>query len=149
MCKTTKSEKIRKPIFGYDYKHDVTFIAALYPEGNVQVYWCNDPDDGTGTWTAQQFSALYLLMGMWGTMEIHTGLPFRIPFKFQRQMENLKFTTFAEFYRQNMTTYLLTTAERKGLGISDEEYIRANKERWGEGWGAGRDIENLNGKGIR
>ena len=64
---------------------------------------------------------------MWDTREIITGLPY--------DFSHLITTHFAAFYKKHMTTFVLSEKEREALGISEEEYIRANKVSvWGEKW---------------
>ena len=128
--------KFRTPIHGRNFQGTTTFVGALYPEDNVQVYWTwkwfdfqiRGGFDGScrSRYCGFQFQNMGQLIGMWDTREIITGLPYDF---------SLMITThFAEFYRQNFTDFVLTASEREQLGISDEEYIRENKAVWGEKW---------------
>lgn len=127
--------KFRTPIHGRNFQNALTFVGALYPEGNVQVYWTWHWFDfqvekkrwrGGSRWCGFQFSRQDLLIGMWHTRQILVGLPY----DFAQMMP----THFAEFYKKNMTTFVLTASDRQKLGISDEAYIQANKTVWGENW---------------
>ena len=128
--------KFRTPIHGRNFQGTTTCVGALYPEGNVQVYWTwkwfdfqiRGGFDGScrSRYCGFQFQNLGQLIGMWDTREIITGLPY--------DFSHLITTHFAEFYRQNFTDFVLTASEREQLGISDEEYIRENKAVWGEKW---------------
>ena len=75
---------------------------------------------------------------MWGTREIITGLPY--------DFSHLITTHFAAFYKKHMTTFVLSQKEREALGISEEEYIRANTAVWGEN---GRINETLQSRHLR
>ena len=128
--------KFRTPIHGRTFQSTTTFVGALYPEGNVQVYWTwkwfdfqiRGGFDGScrSRYCGFQFQNMGQLIRMWDTREIITGLPY--------DFSHLITTHFAEFYRQNFTDFVLTASEREQLGISDEEYIRENKAVWGEKW---------------
>ena len=128
--------KFRTPIHGRTFQSTTTCVGALYPEGNVQVYWTwkwfdfqiRGGFDGScrSRYCGFQFQNMGHLIGMWGTREIITGLPY--------DFSHLITTHFAEFYRQNFTDFVLTASEREQLGISDKEYIRENKAVWGEKW---------------
>ena len=154
--------KFRTPIHGRTFQSTTTFVGALYPEGNVQVYW---------TWKWFDFQ---IRVGFWKVCDFNTvtfclafaNKTFQNPrgfdgscrsrycgFQFQNlgqligmwdtreiitglpyDFSHLITTHFAEFYRQNFTDFVLTASEREQLGISDEEYIRENKAVWGEKW---------------
>lgn len=79
--------KHRTPIHGKDAHGNLTFIAALYAEGNLQVYW-----NRLSEWTGQQFSNLSLLYGMWETTQILTGVP--------SGFEGMKTTVFSGYYAE-------------------------------------------------
>ena len=70
-----------------------------------------------------QFQNVGQLIGMWDTREIITGLPY--------DFSHLITTHFAAFYKKHITTFVLSQQEREALGISEEEYIRANTGRLG------------------
>ena len=129
--------KFRTPIHGRNFQGTTTCVGALYPEGNVQVYWTwkwfdfqiRGGFDGScrSRYCGFQFQNLGQLIGMWDTREIITGLPY--------DFSHLITTHFAAFYKKHMTTFVLSQKEREALGISEEEYIRANKVSvWGEKW---------------
>ena len=128
--------KFRTPIYGRNFQGTTACVGALYPEGNVQVYWTwkwfdfqKDAVFRQGSrHCGFQFQNVQHLIGMWDTREIITGLP--------HSFSHLITTHFAEFYRQNLTTFVLTASDRAALGISEEEYIRANKAVWGDNWNA-------------
>lgn len=134
--KLRNGNKFRTPIYGRNFYGSTTFVGALYPEGNVQVYWTWHWFDfqRDGNWELDmgsrycgfQFQNLGHLIGMWHTREIITGLPY--------DFSHLITTHFAEFYKRHMTTFRLSQKDREALGISEEEYIRANKAVWGEKW---------------
>lgn len=120
--------KFRTPLYGRNFRGTTTFVGALYPEGNVQVYWtwhwfdfqCHESEiEGGSRWCGFQFQNMGHLLGMWDTREIITGLPF--------DFSHLIPTHFAEFYKRHMTTFVLTQQDREALGISEEAYIQANK----------------------
>ena len=128
--------KFRTPIHGRNFQSTTTFVGALYPEGNVQVYWTwkwfdfqiRGGFDGScrSRYCGFQFQNMGQLIGMWGTREIITGLPY--------DFSHLITTHFAAFYKKHITTFVLSQQEREALGISEEEYIRENKAVWGEKW---------------
>ena len=160
--------KFRTPIHGRNFQGTTTCVGALYPEGNVQVYWTwkwfdfqirvgfwkvlriplsvrntvtfclafanktfQNPRGFDGSCRSRycgfQFQNLGQLIGMWDTREIITGLPY--------DFSHLITTHFAAFYKKHITTFVLSQKEREALGISEEEYIRANKVSvWGEKW---------------
>ena len=128
--------KFRTPIHGRNFQGTLTCVGALYPEGNVQVYWTwkwfdfqirGGFDGSCGSrYCGFQFQDVRHLIGMWDTREIITGLPY--------DFSHLITTHFAAFYKKHQTTFVLSQKEREALGITDEEYIRANKAVWGEKW---------------
>ena len=127
--------KFRTPIHGRNFQGTTTFVGALYPEGNVQVYWTWRWFDfqveaqrwkGGSRWCAFQFSRQDLLLGMWDTREILIGLPY--------DFSHLIPTHFAEFYKRHLDTFNLSAEHREALGISEEDYIQAKKATWGENW---------------
>lgn len=134
--------KFRTPIYGRNFQGTTTCIGALYPEGNVQVYWTwkwfdfqKDAVFRQGSrYCGFQFQNIGHLIGMWDTREIITGLPY--------DFWHLITTHFAEFYKKHQTTFALSEKEREALGITDEEYIHANKTVWGEKW---QDSETYSG----
>lgn len=134
--KLRNENKFRTPIHGRNFQGTTTFVGALYPEGNVQVYWTwkwfdfqrheNYGIHGGSRYCGFQFQNVEHLIGMWDTREIITGLPY--------DFSHLITTHFAEFYKKHITTFVLSEKEREALGISEEEYIQANKTVWGEKW---------------
>ena len=128
--------KFRTPIHGRNFQGTTTCVGALYPEGNVQVYWTwkwfdfqiRGGFDGScrSRYCGFQFQNMGHLIGMWDTREIITGLPY--------DFSHLITTHFAAFYKKHKTTFVLSEKEREALGISEEEYIRENKAVWGEKW---------------
>ena len=83
--KLRAENKFRTPIHGRNFQGTTTFVGALYPEGNVQVYWTWKWFDfqieterwrGGSRWCGFQFSRQDLLIGMWGTKQIEIGLPY-------------------------------------------------------------------------
>ena len=130
--------KFRTPIHGRNFQGTTTCVGALYPEGNVQVYWTwkwfdfqiRGGFDGScrSRYCGFQFQNLGQLIGMWDTREIITGLPY--------DFSHLITTHFAEFYKKHITTFVLSEKEREALGISEEEYIRVSNKVsvWGEKW---------------
>ena len=78
--------KFRTPIHGRNFQGTTTCVGALYPEGNVQVYWTWKWFDfqrhedyeihGGSRYCGFQFQNVGQLIGMWDTREIITGLPY-------------------------------------------------------------------------
>ena len=126
--KLRNENKFRTPIYGRNFQSTITFVGALYPEGNVQVYWTwkwfdfqrhESEGQGGSRYCGFQFQNVGHLIGMWDTREIITGLPHGFSF--------MRTTHFAEFYKKHQTNFVLSQKEREALGISDEEYIRAKQ----------------------
>jgi len=94
--------KFRPPIHGRNFQGTLTCVGALYPEGNVQVYWTwkwfdfqrhESEIDGGSRYCGFQFQDVGHLIGMWDTREIITGLPY--------DFSHLITTHFAEFYKKH------------------------------------------------
>ena len=78
--------KFRTPIYGRNFQGTTTCVGALYPEGNVQVYWTwkwfdfqKDAVFRQGSrYCGFQFQNTDHLIGMWDTREIITGAALRL-----------------------------------------------------------------------